>query len=412
MWRGRMMSRRLRCSNIVSNFVPTPEFFMRTLFRYLGAALLAASAAAQADVVVGIDLGTTGPGAAIGMPTKDTVLMWPRKLGDQIARYVLLDDASDVTSAVRNVRKLIDEYKVDVIVGPNLTPNALASLDAAAESGTPMVVLAASASIVEPQSDPKRRWAFKMPQNDSLMAQALGEHMKKTGVKTAGFIGFADAYGDSWWNEFAAAAKANGIEVVAAERYQRNDTSVTGQVLKLISANPDAILVAGSGAPAVLPQKTLVERGYQGKIFQTHGIASPQFLQIGGKDVEGTFFPTGPVVVARELPSNHPVRDVAVDFVERYEAKYGPGTVTQFAGDAWGAWMLLNDAVRRAKDTGAEPGTPAFRSALRDALESTKDLVVPNGVLNISAEDHQGFDARARVMGVVRDGKFTYAPDQ
>ncbi len=381
---------------------------MRSSSKYFAAALLAVSAVAQADVTVGINIGTTGPGAAIGIPTKETVLMWPRKIGDQIAHYVLLDDASDVTSAVRNIHKLINEHKVDVIVGPNLTPNALAALDTVSQSQTPMVVLAASASIVEPQDD-KRRWVFKMPQNDSLMADALARHMQKTGVKTVGFIGFADAYGNSWWDEFSAAAKANGIQVVSDERYQRNDTSVTGQVLKLMSLKPDAILVAGSGAPAVLPQKTLVERGYQGKIFQTHGIASPQFLQLGGKDIEDTYFPTGPVVVARELPESHPVREVAVDFVERYEAKHGPNSSTQFAGDAWGAWILLNDAVLRAAKGGAEPGTPEFRRALRDALENTRNITVPNGVLNISAEDHQGFDERAVVMGVVRDGKFSYA---
>lgn len=385
---------------------------MRKLKALMGAATLLACATAYADLTVGINLGTTGPGAAIGIPTKDTVMMWPRTLGDQKVNYVLLDDGSDVTQAVRNAHKMLNEFKVDVIVGPNLTPNALAVQEAAAEAGTPMIALAASASIVEPQDVPKRQWSFKMPQNDSLMARALAGYMAKNNVKTVGFIGFADAYGTSWWNEFSAAAKANGIDVVADERFQRNDTSVTGQVLKLIAARPDAVLVAGSGAPAVLPQKTLVERGYQGRIFQTHGIASPQFLQIGGKDVEGTYFPTGPVVVARELPESHPAQKVAMAFVEQYEAKHGRDSVTQFAGDAWGAYMLLDNAVRRAmRDGKVQPGTPEFRSALRDALEDTKELTVPNGVLNITAQDHQGFDDRAVVMGVIRGGKFTYAKE-
>jgi len=384
---------------------------MRILLKTFGAALLGMAAAAHADITIGVNIGTTGPGAAIGIPTKETVLMWPRKVGDQIAHYIVLDDASDVTAAVRNVHKLINEHKVDVIVGPNLTPNALAALDAISMAQTPMLVLAASASIVAPM-DEKRRWAFKMPQNDSLMARTLARHMQKTGIKTVGFIGFADAYGNSWWEEFSAAAKENGISVLADERYQRNDTSVTGQVLKLMMRKPDAILVAASGAPAVLPQKTLVERGYTGKIFQTHGIASPQFLQLGGKDIEGTYFPTGPVVVARELPQDHPVRKVAVDFVERYETVHGPDSATQFAGDAWGAWILLDDAVRRAMNQGDhQPGTAEFRSALRDALETTKDVIVPNGVLNLTEKDHQGFDERAAVMGVIRNGKFSYAAE-
>ena len=352
------------------------------------------------------------PISATGIPSRNTVQMWPQTLGGQRAQYIVLDDATDPAAAVRNVRKLIAEDKVDVIVGPNITPNAIAALDAIAESGTPMVALAASASIIEPPGDARRRWAFKMPQNDALMATILTEHMTNQGVKTVGFIGFNDAYGESWWREFSKMAEIRRLRVVGNERFGLTDTSVTGQILKLMSANPDAILIAGSGTPAVLPQKALGERGYKGRIYQTHGIASWDFLRVGGKDVEGTLFPTGPVVVARQLPDSYPVKKVALDFVTRYEAKYGPDTVTQFAGDAWGAWLLLDDASRRALKSGAQPGTPAFRAALRDAIESTHNLTVPNGVLNLSAQDHQGFDQRARVMGVVRNGKFAYAGDK
>ncbi|WP_066732017.1 ABC transporter substrate-binding protein [Cupriavidus sp. D384] len=368
--------------------------------------------AARADIRVGVDLSLTGSAAAIGIPSTNTVQLWPQTLGGQRAQYIVLDDGTDPAVAVRNVRKFIAENKVDVIVGPNITPNAIAALDALSETGTPMVALAASASVVEPQADTRRRWAFKMPQNDALMATLLTEYMVNHGVKTVGFIGFNDAYGESWWREFSKMAEMRHLRVVAQERFGRMDTSVTGQVLKLIAANPDAILIAGSGTPAALPQKALNERGYKGSIYQTHGIASWDFLRIGGKDVEGTLFPTGPVVVARELPDSHPAKKVAIDFVKRYEAKYGADTVTQFAGDAWGAWLLLDDASRRALKTGAQPGTPAFRSALRDAIESTRNLTVPNGVLNLSAQDHQGFDQRARVMGTIRNGKFAYAGDK
>ena len=295
-----------------------------------------------------------------------------------------------------------------MIVGPTIVPTALASLDAVAEGQTPMITLAASASIVEPQ-DAKRRWAFKMPQNDSQMATLVTQHMADNGVHTVGFIGFTDAYGESWWREFSKLADVRKLRVVANERFARTDTSVTGQILKLMAAKPDAILIAGAGTPAALPQRTLVERGYKGRIYQTHGIASTEFLKVGGKDVESTLFPTGPVVVARELPAGHPVRKVAVEFADRYEAKYGPNTVTQFAGDAWGAWQLLDNATARALKTSAKPGTPAFRAALRDALETTRDLTVPNGVLNLNTQDHQGFDQRSRVMGIIKNGRFAYA---
>ncbi|KAF1019710.1 MAG: hypothetical protein GAK30_02943 [Paracidovorax wautersii] len=324
--------------------------------------------------------------------------MWPPTLGGQKAEYVILDDASDPSGAVRNFKKLTSEDKVDVIVGPNLTASALAAL-------------AASAVIVEPVEG-KRKWAFKMPQNDSHMATVLTQHMSNNGIKTVGFIGFADSYGDSWWKEFSNLAGARKIQIVANERFARTDTSVTGQVLKLMAARPDAILIAGSGTPAVLPQKTLAQRGYKGKVYQTHGIATDEFLRIGGKDVEGTLFPTGPSVVAKELPASHPSKKVALDFVTAYEARYKTDSVTQFAGDACGAYLLLDDAARRALKSGAQPGTPAFRQTLRDAIESTRGLVIPNGVMNMNAQDHVGFDQRSRVMGTIRNGKFSYAGDQ
>ena len=371
------------------------------------AALSALAFGAFADVTIGVDLSTTGPAASIGSQSMNAIRLWPDTLGGQPAKYVILDDGTDVSTAVKNFRKLTSENKVDAIIGPNVTPAALAGLDVLQETGTPMIALAASASIVTPPGDPKRRWAFKLPQNDALMASALVEDMRRRGVKTVGFIGFADSYGEGWAKEFAAAAGDNP-KIVAQETFQRNDQSVTGQVLKLMVAKPDAVLIAGSGTPAALPQKTLVGRGYKGLIYQTHGIGTLEFLQVGGKDVEGTLFPTGPGVVARELPANNAARKVALEFADRYEARYGPNTLTQFAGDAWGAWMLLDSALARALKTGAKPGTPEFRAAVRDAIESTRDLTVPNGVLNISPNDHQGFDDRARVMATIKDGKFAY----
>ena len=366
---------------------------------------LAPSAFAQ--IKVGVTISTTGPAAAIGAPTRNAMLLWPKEVAGQKVEYIILDDASDTTNAVRNLRKLTAEEKVDIVVGPNTTPNALAMLDALAESQTPMVALAASSSIVEPQ-DARRAWAFKMPQNDTHMTTILTQHMADNGIRTVAFIGFADAYGEGWWREFSKLAEVRKLKIVANERYARTDTSVTGQVLKMMSAKPDAVLVAGSATPAVLPQKTLVERGYKGRIYQTHGIGTLEFLKVGGKDVEGTFFPTGPAVVAKQLPANNPVKKVAMDFTQRYEAAYGEGTVTQFAADAWGAWMLIANAVPQALKT-AKPGTVEFRTALRAALENTRDLTVPQGIINMNPGDHVGLDQRSRVMGRIQGGRFTYA---
>lgn len=368
-------------------------------------ALFASSALAQ--IKVGVTISTTGPAAAIGAPSKNAMLLWPKEIAGQKVEYVILDDGSDPTNAVRNARKLTAEEKVDVMVGPNTTPNALAMIDVAAETETPLITLAASASIVEPV-DARRSWVFKMPQNDSHMATILTQHMAENGIKTVGFIGFSDAYGEGWWREFSKLAELRKIKVVASERYARNDTSVTGQILKIMSSQPDAVLVAGSATPAVLPQKTLVERGYKGRIYQTHGIGTLDFLKVGGKDVEGTFFPTGPAVVAKQLPEGNPVKKAGMEFMKRYEAAYGPDTMTQFAADAWGAYMLIANAVPQALKAG-QPGTRQFRAALRTAIENTKNLTVPQGVINMSPKDHVGLDQRSRVMGKIQGNKFTYA---
>jgi len=372
-----------------------------------GVSLALCCVSASAQIKIGVSISTTGPAAAIGASSKNAMLLWPKEIAGQKVEYTILDDASDPTNAVRNVRKLTAEEHVDAVVGPNTTPNALALLDVVSEATTPLLTLAASASIVEPM-DAKRAWVFKMPQNDAHMATILTQHMADNGIKTVAFIGFSDAYGESWWREFSKLAELRKIKVVASERYARNDTSVTGQILKIMSTNPDAVLVAASATPAVLPQRTLVERGYKGRIYQTHGIATLDFLRVGGKEVEGTFFPTGPAVVAKQLPDSNPVKKVALEFTQRYEAAYGANTMTQFAADAWGAYMLLANAIPQALKAG-KPGTAQFRTALRSALENTKNLTVPQGVINMNATDHVGLDQRSRVMGKIIGNKFTYA---
>jgi branched-chain amino acid transport system substrate-binding protein len=381
---------------------------LSTFTRRLAAsvALSAFAVGAQAQLKVGIDLSSTGPAAAIGITSKNAMLMWPKTIAGQNAEYIILDDGSDPGAAVRNIRKLISEDHVDVIVGPNITPAAMAALDPVAENQTPMITLIGSASVVEPQEG-KKVWAFKMAQTDRAMADVMTRYMANHGVKTVGFIGFADSYGDSWLSEFSKFADLRHIKVVASERFNRTDASVTGQILKLMSAHPDAVLIAGAGTPTVLPQRTLVERGYKGAIYQTHGIATPEFIKLGGKDVEGTLFPTQPVVVARTLPADHPSKKAALSFVDAYEAQYGKGSVTQFAGDAAGVYPRLQDAVARVLKT-AKPGTKEFRVALRSELEHAHELVVPNGVVNTSASDHVGLDQRASVMGIVKNGAFTY----
>ena len=368
----------------------------------LGAAIAFALALpAQADITVGITVSTTGPAASLGIPQKNTAELLPATIGGEKVKWVLLDDASDTTKAVTNAKKLVSEDKVDVIVGSSTTPASLAMREVAADSGTPMISLAASAQIINP-ADPKTRWVFKTPQNDALMADAIAVSMKANGIKTLGYIGFADAYGDGWLAEIRRSAQTAGIKIVAEEKYNRADPSVTGQVLKLVSANPDAILIGAAGTPGATPQKELVARGYKGKIYQTHGVGNPDFLRVVGKDGNGTLLPIGPMLVYEQLPDSNAVKKVAADYVGKYEQKFGVRAT--FGGHLWDAYLLLAQAIPEALKT-AKPGTPQFRTALRDALEKS-NVVGVHGVFVMNANDHNGFDNRARVMIRIDDGKW------
>jgi branched-chain amino acid transport system substrate-binding protein len=382
----------------------TKKWVLRSISAGLAAALMGTAGLAAAQVKIGVTLSATGPAASLGIPEKNTIALLPKEIGGKSVQYIVLDDASDTSKAVQNTHKLIDEDHVDAIIGSSVTPNSLAMLDVVAQGKTPMISLAASAAIVQPMDD-KRKWAFKPPQNDSLMADAIASYMEKHGVKTVGFIGFTDAYGDSWLKEFNAAAAKHNLKVVATERYNRTDSSVTGQALKLMSANPDAVLIAGSGTPSALPATTLKDRGYKGKIYQTHGVANNDFLRVCGKDCEGELLPAGPILVADQLPDSNPVKKSALAYKAAYEKAYGAGSVATFGGHAWDAGQMLQAAIPVALKS-AQPGTEQFRSALRDALENIKDLPVSHGIMNTTPTDHNGLDNRARVIVEVVDGKW------
>jgi len=374
-----------------------------------GAALcLAALRPALADINVGVVVSATGPAASVGVTQQRTLAILPATAGGEKLNYILLDDASDTSTTVKNVRKLISESAIDLLIGPSLTPNSLAVLDVLVESGTPMISLAGSGAIVEPV-DERRRWAFKTPQSDTHMATAIVKHMTDNGVAKVAFIGFNDAYGEGWWREFSKLAELRKIQIVANERYTRTDASVTGQVLKLLAAQPDAVFIAASGTPAVLPQATLFDRGYRGKVYQTHGVANNDFLRVGGARLEGTFVPAGPVLVAEQLPDSHPAKKPSLEFIRKYEALPNAGHRSTFAAYLWDAALILQDAAPRALK-GARPGTPEFRKALRDAIESTHDLQATNGVYSLGPTDHIGLDQRSRVMVRIEKGSWKYIP--
>ena len=347
---------------------------------------------ALADINVGVIASLTGPAAALGAETKKAVALFPTTVGGEKINFIVLDDGTDPTNAVKNVRKLISEDKVDAILGPNLISTAVAMADVANAEKTPMI----SVAPLDVSGD-KRGYIFRSEPSADLMVNRVVADMVEGGAKTVGFIGFSDSWGELLLKALTKATEGK-MSIVATERYGRADPSVQAQVLKVLSAKPDVVFVGASGTPAAMPQITLRERGYKGKIYQSHGVTSKEFLRVGGKFVEGALIPVGPVLVAEQLPDSHPTKKNGMAFVKEFEAKNGPDSRSTFAGASWDAWQLLQNAIVTAQKAKVKSGTPEFRNALRDGIEKTSKLVGTNGVYTMGANDHAGYDASAIVL--------------
>ena len=368
----------------------------------LGALALAWAAHAQADINIGVMVSTTGPGASLGIPEQNTVKLWPAEIGGQKVVLTILNDESDTTVAAKNAARLVTEYKVDAIVGPSLTPTSLSALEVAGQGKTPMISLAGGTTIIEPPDGP-RRWAFRMAAPQSVAVGLALDNMVAQHVKKVGVIALATSFGEGYTKTLEEMAPARGIKVVGIERYNQNDTSVTSQTLRLLAAQPDAVYVMSSGTPGALPQIALAQRGFKGPVYQTQGVANADYLRIGGKSVEGGYMTVGPVLVAEQLPDSSVLKKPALEFVKRYEAVHGPGSRSLFGASAWTALEWLQHAVPQALKK-AQPGTPEFRVALRDALEEMKDVVTPEAIFTMSKTDHNGADQRSQVLVRVVNG--------
>ena len=358
---------------------------------------------ANADIKVGIVVSASGPGSALGQPQMRTIAALPKEIAGEKVTYVVLDDESDPTKGAQNARRLVIQDGVDILIGSSVTPVTMTMLDVALESKTPIISLAAATAIVQPM-DERRRWAFKVVPNDDLMAAALLKHIAKSGVKTLGYIGVSDGYGEGYYKEVSRLAPTLGLTVTTHEVYARSDTSAAGQALQVMATNPDAVFIASAGTPAVLPQEALRERGYAGKIFQTHGIATEEFIKLGGSKVEGAVFSGEAFTVADDLPQNDPFRLVRDEFVSSYEKANGQKP-NMFAAHLWDAITLFKRAVPNALKT-AKPGTPEFRAALRDEIERGKDIYLNNGLSTMSPTNHNGYDERSVFLIKVDGGRF------
>lgn len=377
----------------------TSRLLSTTAAAVFGLTAWSAAAIAQ-DITVGITVSATGPAAALGIPERNVVEFAPAEIGGVKIKTIVLDDAGDPTTATTNARRLLTESKADILIGSSTTPPSLAISTVANEAAVPHFSLAPM-----PVGPEREKWTVVMPQPVPIMGKVLYEHMKKNNVKTVGYIGFSDSYGDLWLNDLKAQTGPMGMTIAAEERYARPDTSVAGQVLKLVAAKPDAVLIGASGTGAALPQAALRERGYTGLIYQTHGAATHEFIRIAGKSAEGVIMASGPVMAPEGQDDSALTKKPGLALNTLYEKKYGENSRNQFGAHMYDAFEVLKRVVPIALKT-AKPGTPEFRDALRTALIAEKEIPASQGVYNFTAKDRFGVDDRARILLTVKDGKY------
>jgi branched-chain amino acid transport system substrate-binding protein len=359
--------------------------------------------AQTSEITIGITIATTGPAAALGIPERNALDFVPKEIGGVPLKVIVLDDGGDATTATTNARRFVTESKADIIMGSSTTPPTIAVSTVANEAGIPHFGLAPF-----PINEARMKWSVAMPQPIPIMGKVLYEHMRAHNIKTVGYIGYSDSYGDLWINDFKSQGASMGMSLVDEERFARTDTSVTGQVLKLLALNPDAVLVGASGTAAALPQTALRERGYKGLIYQTHGAASMDFIRIAGPAGEGVIMSSGPVMSPETQPDSALTKKPGLALNTAYEAKYGPNSRSQFAGHSYDAFEVLKRVIPVALKS-TKPGTPEFREAIRQALMSEKDLVATQGVYNFTEKDRYGLDDRSRIILTVKDGKYVPA---
>jgi len=383
---------------------------MRTLLRSvtcLAAAALFAGSAAAADLTVGVITSLTGPVSSLGIPYAKGIaagVAYQSEVNGNKVRVVQLDDASDPSAATRNARKLIEEEKVDVLIGTAGSPGSLAIAAVAKELKVPLICIANANLPGEAGS-----WMVTIPQPAPLMIAAVVEHMKKSGIKSLGYIGFSDAWGDLVYDSLMKTAEPGGIKVLTNERYARADTTVTAQALKVVSARPEAVITGGSGTPGALPYIALAERGFRGPLYGTHALINPDFVRVGGQAVDGVIAPTGPVIVAEQLPESNPIRKVSMDFRDAYQKANGEPARDAFSAYSFDAWLIFLDSAKRALAK-AQPGTPEFRTAMHEAITTTKELVGTHAVYNFKPDERYGVDERSRVVVKLEKGAWKLLP--
>jgi len=371
----------------------------RRLFLSLLASLAAAPRArAAAEVRLGAFWSSTGTYAFMGDPERKALEMLVERTNAQggvLGRHIRLigyDDASEPERAISVVKRLIDNDRVDLIIGGSGTPTSMAVLPLVDKAAIPYVSMGGGVGIVEPV----RKWTFKVPHTDRMGAEKVLADLKRRGLTRLALLSENVGFGKSGRDQVLALAPAWGIQVVVDETYGPKDPDVTPQLTKVRGrSDVDALFVFGTGQGPAVVTRNIRQLGLTLPVYQSHGVASKEFLRLVGGAADGMRLPAMALTVAAQLPSGDPQKPVALAFKADYEARWKQ-EVTHFAGHAYDAYAIVLDALRRA-------GT-LDRAAVRDAIEATRGLVGTGGVFTMSAEDHLGLGLSSFHMVEIRRG--------
>ncbi len=357
---------------------------------------------------IGAIFDITGPASSLGAPERDTVKM----LQDQInakggitgpdgklhkIELVIYDNQSQESQSVLVAKRLIEEDKVPVIIGPSQSGTTMAIIDTTQKAQIPLISAAASISIVTPVAD--RPWVFKTPQSDTLIMTNLLDYLKSKGVTKVGWISVNNAFGDSGRAQFEKLAPTYGITATTNERFGATDPDMTGQLTKIKGTDAQAVIVWAIPPGASVVTKNAADLGLKLPVYQSHGIGNQDFITLAGAAANGVTFPTSKLLVAASLPASDPQRTVLLDYTDQYQKLYGK-LPTTFGGNAYDAFAL---AVKALEKAGPDP------KGIQTALMGIKEFVGITGVFNLSATDHNGLDNRAVTMVTIADGKWVPA---
>jgi branched-chain amino acid transport system substrate-binding protein len=372
---------------------------------WFAAALLAAATAAQAQapIRIGTFLAVTGPAAFLGDPEQKTLELYVEKLnaaGGVLGRQLQLvayDSAGDAEKARTFAKRLIEQDKVDLIVGGSTTGETMAVVPLIEQAGMPFISLAGAVVIVEPV----KKWVFKTPHSDRQACQRIFVDMKARGTTRIALISGAGGFDKSMRAQCLGVAKDHGIEIVADESYGAGDTDMTAQLTKIKNTlGVQAVLNAGFGQGPAIVTKNYRQLSIGAPLYQSHGVASKQYIQLAGGAADGVRLPAAALLVAETLLDSDPQKKVVLGYKRDYEARF-KSDVSTFGGHAWDGLMLAVEALKKAGSTD--------KARVRDALESVRGFMGTAGVFNYSPTDHVGLDVSGFRMLEIRKGDWTLA---